>query len=113
MNRLFLILALLVTAFVPGCENDTSLAFAPLPPAPIVGWSFPVNDSPPICLNVTTETMSVDSQGSQTKTCVWECAYYWTQDGNIGPRRYEKVFIKVVDGWGSYAGDFWENCNEK
>lgn len=99
-----------LTALLAGCANEPSLVYAPLPPAPIVGWAFPVDDSPPLCNEASSEFFEVDAQGRETKTCLWECAYYWTQDANIGPRRYEKVFVRAADGWGSYAGDFWTNC---
>ena len=98
---------------VAGCANDAG-GFATLPPAPVVEFYLSADDSPPVCVHAVEYLDAGDpSMGVlPTKRCVWTCAYYWTHDGRLGPRRYERTWMRFADGWGGYDGQFWYSCNE-
>mgnify|MGYP001579137490 CR=1 FL=1 len=113
ISALVLLAGLLLFAALHGCENEGPVGYAPLPEAPVVSWAVPADDTPPICGDGSTVSMGLDDAGRETQTCTWACAYFWTHDGNIGPRHYEKTWIRAPDGWATYEGNFWYSCSKR
>lgn len=79
--------------FVAGCNSSPIVGVRPEAPA-VEYYNRP--GTTPECVNHSRESVYADKI-----VCEWKCAYYWTHDGNIGPREVTVTFTRDGDGWRS------------